>query len=153
MVHRLDRQAEWRHHQGKAHDSAGERSPCPAEGKDDAEFGEKGADRGLAAERQQQQVAGHHRRHDERQMYERVEEALAPEAAARSSQAMATPNGRLATVAVDSDQQLSRTAVHSSGCHCSKMRPSPVREALLLEGKSRLGAFQAIEEEPRVGRL
>ena len=46
-------------------------------------IGEKGPDRRLAAERDQQQIAGDHRRQHQRQMHERVEQRFAPERLAR----------------------------------------------------------------------
>ena len=69
---------------GKPMTRAGQRRAGPAEGEDDAELlVEEVADRAAAAEQDQQQVAGHHRRQDERQVHQRVEQALAPEPAAR----------------------------------------------------------------------
>ena len=86
-VDRLDRQADRAHHQRKAHHRAGERRAGPAEGEDDAEaLGEEAAERPAPAEQQQQQIAGDDRRHDQRQVHERVEQRLAPEAAARQQQ-------------------------------------------------------------------
>ena len=66
---------------------------------------EEGADRPAPAERDQQQVAGDDRRHDQRQVDERVEQALAPELPRASSQATAMPNGRLASGRRGGDQQ------------------------------------------------
>lgn len=77
--------------------------------------GEEGAERRLAAERDQQQVAGHHRRQDQRQVDQRVDQALAQKSLRASSQAMATPTGRLTAVAVVATSRLNRIAVHSSG--------------------------------------
>ncbi len=79
-------------------------------------LGEEGADRPAPTEGDQQQVAGDDGRQDQRQVDQRIEQALAPETRLRaSSQAMATPNGRLARVAVVATSRLSLTAVHSSG--------------------------------------
>ena len=115
-VDRLDRQTDGAHQQRKAHHRAGQRRAGPAEGEDDAEMlVEEGADRPAPAERDQQQVAGDDRRQDQRQVHQRVEQALAPELPRASSQAMAMPNGRLAAVAVVATSRLSLTAVHSSG--------------------------------------
>ena len=86
-VDRLDRQADGAHHQRKAHDGAGQRRAGPAEGEDDAEMlGQEGADRPAPAEAEQQQIAGDHRRQDQRQMDDAVEQRLAPETAARQQQ-------------------------------------------------------------------
>src|SRR5476651_758183 len=74
-----------------------------------------------------------------------------------SSQAMATPNGRLVAVAVTATSRLSRTAVHSSGVmsqmSCRRVGLHQHREALLLEGGPGLGALEVIEEGLGVGRL
>ena len=61
--------------QRKSHDGAGQGRPGPAEGEHDAELlVEKAPDRPLPPEQQQQHVAGDHRRQDERQKHERVEQ-------------------------------------------------------------------------------
>ncbi len=60
----------------------------PAEREDDAEIlVQEGADRTALAEGEQQQIAGHHRRQDQRQMNEPVEHGLAPEFPARQQAA------------------------------------------------------------------
>ena len=83
-IDRLERQPGRSHQQGKTHDAAGECRAGPAEGKHDPEIVLKEtADGSFAAERQQQQIAGHHRRQHERQMHDTVEQRLAPEILAR----------------------------------------------------------------------
>ena len=80
----FDRQPDRPHHQRKPHDPAGQRRAGPAERKNDAEMiGEPRADRAAPAERQQQQIAGDHRRQHQRQMHQCVEQRLAPEIAPR----------------------------------------------------------------------
>ena len=76
----FDREPDRPHHQGKAHDPAGQRRAGPAEREHDAEMiGEEHADRPAAAERDQQQIAGHDRRQHQRQMHQAVQQGLAPE--------------------------------------------------------------------------
>ena len=83
-VDRLDRQPDRPHQQRKRHDAAGQRRPGPAKREHDAEMvGEPGADQAAPSERQQQQIAGHHRRQHQRQMNQRVDQRLAPEIAPR----------------------------------------------------------------------
>ena len=79
-VDRLERQPDGANQQRKRHHAAGERRTGPAEREHDAEMvGEKGADGALSPERDQQQIAGHHRRQHQRQMHDAVEQRLAPE--------------------------------------------------------------------------
>ena len=78
----LDRQAHGADHQREPHDGAGQRRPGPAEREGDAEFGiEPAADRPAPAEGQQQQIAGHDGRQDQREMNDRVEQPLSGEGA------------------------------------------------------------------------
>ena len=105
------------HQQRKAHDAAGERGAGPAEREHDAEMSASNAPIGAAAaERDQQQIAGDHRRQHQRQMHDAVEQRLAPEILARQQPARsAMPNGSattVATIAIRSDRTI---AVHSSG--------------------------------------
>ena len=65
---------------GKAMNRRGERGSGPAEGEHDPELvGEKPAKGALPAEQDQQKIAGRHRRNDQRQMDEKVEDLPAPE--------------------------------------------------------------------------
>ena len=84
LVDRFDRQPDRPHQQRKRHDAAGQRGAGPAEREHDAEMvGEPCADQAAPAERQQQQIAGHHRRQHQRQMDQRVDDRFAPEIAPR----------------------------------------------------------------------
>ena len=94
-IDRLERQPGRTHKQRETHDAAGERRAGPAEGKHDPEIVLKEtADRSLAAEGQQQQIAGHHRRQHERQMHDTVEQRLAPEILARQQPGHGDPEGQ-----------------------------------------------------------
>ena len=149
----LDRQADGAHHQRKAHDRAGQRRAGPAEGEDDAELlVEEGADRPAPAEQDQQQVAGHHRRQDQRQVDQRVDQALPQNRRRASSQATAMPNGRLASVAVMATRRLSRTAVHSSGVMSELADFTRTVKPCFSNAAPRLALRRQVEERLGVGR-
>ena len=102
------------HHQRKAHDAAGERRAGPAEREHDAEMiVEKRADRPLAAERDQQQIAGDDRRQHQRQMHEPVEQRLAPEILARQQPARSRCRTAARHRRDERDPQRQADAVHS----------------------------------------
>ena len=87
-VDRLKRKPDRADHERKAHDAAGQRRAGPAEREHDAEMiVQKGADRPLASERNEQQIPGDDRRQHQRQEDEPVEHALAPEILARQQPA------------------------------------------------------------------
>ena len=99
---------------GKRHDAAGQRGAGPAEREHDAEMiGEERADRRPAAERDEQQIAGDHRRQHQRQMTTASSSALPQKSLRASSLAMAMPNGSATTVATTAMRSDSATAVHS----------------------------------------
>ena len=128
---------------GKPITRAGERRAGPAEGEDDAEMlVEERADRPAPAEQDQQQIAGHHRRQDQRQVHERSSRLLPQNRPRASSQAMAMPSGRLAAIAVTATSRLSRTAVHSSCRHVELADFTSTVKPLLLEGRPRLAALK-----------
>ena len=90
----------------EAHHRAGQRRSGPAEGEDDAEgLVEEGADRPAPAERDQQQVAGDDRRQDQRQVDQRVQEALAPELPARQQPGDGDAEGQAGQGRRGGDQQ------------------------------------------------
>ena len=71
----LDRQPHRAHHQRQRHDRRGERGAGPAKDEDQAEsLFEESPDRPAPPEGEEQQPAGHHRRHDQRQVDQRVEQ-------------------------------------------------------------------------------
>ena len=133
-VDRLDREANGAHQQRKAHDRAGQRRAGPAEGEDDAEgLVEEGADRPALAERDQQQVAGDDRRHDQRQVDQRVEQALAPELAARQQPGDGDAEGQAGQGRRGGDQQAQPDRRPFLRRHVEEADFTRTREALLLE--------------------
>src|SRR5205814_1775670 len=82
-----------------------------------------------AAEGDQQQIAGHHRRQHQRQMHNTVEQRLAQNSLRASSQAMASPNGSATSVATKAMRSDSSTAVHSSGVRLNILGMCPGRSA------------------------
>jgi hypothetical protein len=82
--------------------------PRSGEGEDDTEgFVEKSAERSVAAEQRQQQVPGHDRRHHERQVNHAVEQALAVNRPRARTIAVASPRGKLPTIAQNAMRRLS----------------------------------------------
>src|SRR5208337_2118462 len=91
-VDRLDGEPQRAHQQGKAHDPACERRAGPAEREHDAEMiGEERTDWPAPPERDQEQIAGDHRREHQRQMNETVEQRLAPKVSARQQEGKGKP--------------------------------------------------------------
>ena len=82
-VDRLDREPDRPHHHRKGHDRAAITAPVQRNNNDDAEPAlEQLAERTAPPEQDQQDIAGHHRRQDQRQMHQGIEQLLAPELAA-----------------------------------------------------------------------
>ena len=91
-------------------------APVQRNEKHDPELlGEKGRRSDPAARSREEQVARHHRRQDQRQVDEGVQERLAPEAAPREQIGDGSATGKLAATATVATIRLSRTAIHSSG--------------------------------------
>ena len=83
-VDRLERQPHRAHQKRKRHHAAGQRGPGPAEREHDAQIlGQWRSEKPAPAEGEQQQVAGHHRRHHQRQVDHAVEQQLAGKVPAR----------------------------------------------------------------------
>ena len=116
---------------------------------------EERADRPAPAEGEQQQVAGDHRRQDQRQVDEPFEQRLAPELA-RAPAASATGDAERQAGDGRPGRDLqadSRTAVHSSAGAAMSSRSAAVarrgqhREALLLERRlAPVGVCEIVEE-------
>ena len=80
----FDRQPDRPDQQGKAHHCAGERRTSPAKREHDPEvLVQERTDRAAPSEAEEEQIAGHDRRQDERQQYDAVDDRFSGEARAR----------------------------------------------------------------------
>ncbi len=119
---------------GKRHDPGGQRRPGPAEGEHEPQcVSRNAAHRPVAAEGQQQQIAGHHRRQDQRQMHQPVQRRLAQKPPARQRMATNRPKGS-ATRGPERHLQRQRHRLPfleaSASCPCALRRPVPCRSRM-----------------------
>ena len=115
-IDRLGGQPDRAHHEREPHDGAGKRRARPAKRKDNAEILiQKGSDGAFPPEGEEQEIAGHDRRHDERKMHDPVDSAFPQKSRRASAMATPKPKGRLAAMATVATRRLSLMAVHSSG--------------------------------------
>ena len=114
-VDRLDRKPDRPHHQRKAHTRRSQCRARPAEGTRCRDLVQKAAHRPAPSERDQQQIARHHRRQHQRQCTSPSSSACPGKPCAPAPKRRSMPKGRLASIATSATCNDRRSACPPSG--------------------------------------